>query len=138
MQTWFIYALIAAVFIGVKDLITKDITKRYSYIEYILVANLFVFILTLIYIFTMRPTLKKPNFKDGFYILIRIVIVLLIIEPCIFMALKHCDNPGYAKSIINLNTLVAFVLGLFILKSELNYKSMIGIGLIVGGTLLVY
>ena len=138
MQTWFIYALIAAVFIGVKDLITKDITKRYSYIEYILVANLFVFILTLIYIFTMRPTLKKPNFKDGFYILIRIVIVLLVIEPCIFMALKHCDNPGYAKSIINLNTLVAFVLGLFILKSELNYKSMIGIGLIVGGTLLVY
>ena len=138
MQTWFIYALIAALFIGVKDLITKDLTKRYSYIEYILVANLFVFILTLIYIFTMRPTLKKPNFKDGFYILIRIVIVLLVIEPCIFMALKHCDNPGYAKSIINLNTLVAFVLGLFILKSELNYKSMIGIGLIVGGTLLVY
>ena len=138
MQTWFIYALIAAIFIGVKDLITKDITKRYSYIEYILVANLFVFILTLIYIFTMRPTLKKPNFKDGFYILIRIVIVLLIVEPCIFMALKHCDNPGYAKSIINLNTLVAFVLGLFILKSELNYKSIIGIGLIVGGTLLVY
>ena len=138
MQTWFIYALIAALFIGVKDLITKDITKRYSYIEYILVANLFVFILTLIYIFTMKPTLKKPNFKDGFYILIRIVIVLLVIEPCIFMALKHCDNPGYAKSIVNLNTLVAFVLGLFILKSELNYKSMIGIGLIVGGTLLVY
>ena len=138
MQTWFIYALIAAIFIGVKDLITKDITKRYSYIEYILVANLFVFILTLIYIFTMKPTLKKPNFKDGFYILIRIVIVLLVIEPCIFMALKHCDNPGYAKSIINLNTLVAFVLGLFILKSELNYKSVIGIGLIVGGTLLVY
>ena len=138
MQTWFIYALIAAIFIGVKDLITKDITKRYSYIEYILVANLFVFILTLIYIFTMRPTLKKPNIKDGFYILIRIVIVLLIVEPCIFMALKHCDNPGYAKSIINLNTLVAFVLGLFILKSELNYKSVIGIGLIVGGTLLVY
>ena len=138
MQIWFLYALIAAVFIGVKDLMTKDLTKRYSYIEYILVANLFVFILTLIYIFTMRPTLKKPNFKDGFYILIRIVIVLLVIEPCIFMALKHCDNPGYAKSIINLNTVVAFVLGLFILKSELNYKSMIGIGLIVGGSLLVY
>ena len=138
MQTWFIYALIAAIFIGVKDLITKDITKRYSYIEYILVANLFVFILTLIYIFTMRPTLKKPNIKDGFYILIRIVIVLLVIEPCIFMALKHCDNPGYAKSIINLNTLVAFVLGIFILHNDFELKNIIGIGLIVGGTLLVY
>ena len=138
MQQWFMYALIAAVFIGVKDLITKDLTKRYSYIEYILVANLFVFILTLIYIFTMRPTLKKPNIKDGFYILIRIVIVLLVIEPCIFMALKHCDNPGYAKSIINLNTLVAFVLGIFILHNDFEIKNLVGIGLIVGGSLLIY
>ena len=117
---------------------TKDITKRYSYIEYILIANIMVFVLTLIYIFTMKPTLKKPDIKDGFYILIRMCIVFLIIEPCIFFALMSCDNPGYAKSIINLNTLVAFVLGLFILKTDLNYKSMIGIGLIVGGTLLIY
>ena len=138
MKTWFMYALIAAVFIGIKDIITKDIAKRYNYIEYILIANIMVFVLTLIYIFTMKPTLKKPNIKDGFYILIRLCIVFLIIEPCIFFALKSCDNPGYAKSIINLNTLVAFVLGLFILKTDLNYKSMIGIGLIVGGTLLIY
>ena len=68
MQTWFIYALIAALFIGVKDLITKDITKRYSYIEYILVANLFVFILTLIYIlrtfsYFLRPLLFFSDFQ---------------------------------------------------------------------------
>ena len=138
MQEWFMYAMIAAVFIGVKDLMTKDIAKRYNYIEYILIANIMVFVLTLIYIFTMRPTLKKPNIRDGFYILIRLCIVFLIIEPCIFFALKSCDNPGYAKSIINLNTLVEFVIVLFILKTDYNYKSMIGIGLIVGGTLLIY
>ena len=138
MQEWYLYALIAAVFIGIKDMMTKDITKRFSYIEYVIVANIFVFILTLIYIFTMRPTIKKPNVKDGFYILIRILIVLLVVEPCIFTALKTCDNPGYAKSIINLNTLVAFVLGMFILKTELNYKSMMGIALIVTGSLLIY
>ena len=138
MKTWFMYALIAAIFIGVKDIMTKDLAKRYYYIEYILIANIMVFILTLIYIFTMRPTLKKPDIKDGFYILIRLCIIFLIIEPCMFLAIKSCDNPGYAKSIINLNTLVAFVLGLFILKTELNYKSMIGIGLIVGGTFLIY
>ena len=34
------------IFIGVKDLMTKDITKRYSYIEYILIANIMVFVLT--------------------------------------------------------------------------------------------
>ena len=138
MQQWFLYALIAAVFIGVKDLMTKDLTNRYSYIEYIIIANIFIFIVTMIYIFTMKPKLKKPDIKDGLFIFLRILIVLLIIEPCIFMALKHCDNPGYAKSIINLNTLVAFVLGLFILHNDFEIKNVIGIGLIVGGTLLIY
>jgi len=138
MQQWFLYALIAAVFIGIKDLMTKDLTNRYSYIEYIIIANIFIFIVTMIYIFTMKPKLKKPDIKDGLFIFLRILIVLLIIEPCIFMALKHCDNPGYAKSIINLNTLVAFVLGLFILRNDFEIKNVIGIGLIVGGTLLIY
>jgi len=138
MQQWFLYALIAAVFIGVKDLMTKDLTNRYSYIEYIIIANIFIFIVTMIYIFTMKPKLKKPDIKDGLFIFLRILIVLLIIEPCIFMALKHCDNPGYAKSIINLNTLVAFVLGLFILHNDFEIKNVIGIGLIIGGTLLIY
>ena len=138
MQQWFLYALIAAIFIGVKDMMTKDLTKRYSYVEYIIIANIFVFVITLIYIFTVKPKLKKPNVKDGLFIFLRILIVLLIIEPCIFMALKHCNNPGYAKSIINLNTLVAFVLGLFILRNDFELKNAIGIGLIVGGTLLIY
>jgi len=138
MQQWFLYALIAAVFIGIKDMMTKNLTKKFSYIEYIIIANIFIFIITLIYIFTMKPKLKRPNVKDGLFIFLRILIVLLIIEPCIFMALKHCNNPGYAKSIINLNTLVAFVLGLFILKNDFEIKNVIGIGLIVGGTLLIY
>ena len=121
MQQWFIYALIAAVFIGVKDLMTKDLTSRYSYIEYIIVANIMVFGFTIAYIFTMKPKLKRPTAKDG-----------------LFMALKHCDNPGYAKSISNLNTLVAFVLGIFILHNDFEIKNLIGIGLIVGGSLLIY
>ena len=132
------YALIAAVFIGVKDLMTKDLTNRYSYIEYIIIANIMVFAFTIVYIFTVKPKLKRPNIKDGLFIFLRLCIVFLIVEPCIFMALKHCDNPGYAKSIINLNTLVAFVLGLFILRNDFEVKNVIGIGLIVGGTLLIY
>ena len=40
MQQWFLYALIAAIFIGVKDMMTKDLTKRYSYVEYIIIENI--------------------------------------------------------------------------------------------------
>ena len=50
MQIWFLYALIAAVFIGVKDMMTKDLTNRYSYVEYIILANILVFAFT-IYIY---------------------------------------------------------------------------------------
>ena len=106
MQIWFFYALVAALFIGIKDMITKDITTKYTYVEYVLIANFIIFILTIIYILTMKPVIKKPNLRDGFYIFIRIAIVLIIIEPCIFMALKYCKNPGYAKSIINLIYLI--------------------------------
>ena len=138
MQQWFLYALIAAVFIGIKDMMTKDLTNRYSYIEYIIIANIMVFAFTIVYIFTVKPKLKKPNIKDGLFIFLRLCIVFLIVEPCIFMALKHCDNPGYAKSIINLNTLVAFGLGVYNLHNDFEIKNVIGIGLIVGGTLLIY
>jgi len=134
MQEWFMYAMIAAIFIGVKDLMTKDISKRYSYIEYILIANIMVFVLTLIYIFTMKPTLKKPDIKDGFYILIRLCIIFLIIEPCMFLAIKSCDNPGYAKSIINLNTLFVFILAFFFLKAKIDKKKILGILLIFTGS----
>ena len=61
MQIWFLYALIAAVFIGVKDMMTKNLTKRYSYIEYIIVANIMVFAFTIVYIFTVKPKLKRPD-----------------------------------------------------------------------------
>ena len=71
-------------------------------------------------------------------IVLRLFIVFIIIEPCIFMALKHCKNPGYAKSIINLNTVVAFVFGLFILKNDFEWKNVLGLALIVGGSLMIY
>tara|TARA_Y100000389_G_scaffold192356_1_gene219698 strand:- start:365 stop:781 length:417 start_codon:yes stop_codon:yes gene_type:complete len=138
MQQWFFYALIAAIFIGIKDMITKDIANKYTYIQYILIANLLVFIFTVLYILTMRPKIQTPNLRDGFYILMRIAIVWLIVEPCIFLALKHCKNPGYAKSIINLNTVVAFVFGLFVLKNDFEWKNVLGLILIVGGTLMIY
>ena len=138
MEQWFFYALIAALFIGIKDMMTKDITNRYTYVQYILIANLLVFVFSILYILIMRPKMKTPNMRDGFYIFTRMVIVLVIIEPCIFMALKHCKNPGYAKSIINLNTVVAFVFGLFILKNDFEWKNVLGLALIVGGSLMIY
>ena len=80
MQIWFLYALIAAVFIGVKDLMTKDLTNRYSYVEYIIVANIMVFAFTIVYIFTVKPKLKKPDLKDGLFIFFVADLIVFSIE----------------------------------------------------------
>ena len=47
--------------------------------------------------------------------------------------MKFCKNPGYAKSIINLNTLFVFVLAVFFLKAEFDKQKILGIILITSG-----
>ena len=76
-------------------------------------ANFIIFIGTIIYIVVTKKDItkiQKPNVKEFIVILIRLLIVYLIVEPCIFNSLKYCDNPGYAKSVINLNTLFLLIL----------------------------
>jgi drug/metabolite transporter (DMT)-like permease len=58
----------------------------------------------------------------------------MIIEPSIFYSIKYCENPGYAKSIINLNTLFVFILAFFFLKAKVDKKKIFGILLIISGS----
>ena len=105
METWLFYALLAAVFISIRDVISLDFIKRYDYIQYMVIANIIIFIGTMGYVFTSGIKIQKPNLKDFLIILIRILIVYLIIDPSVYNSIKNCDNPGYAKSIISLNYL---------------------------------
>ena len=137
MEKWMIYGLIAAIFISLRDVFSKDLINRYEYVEYVLYANLMIFIGTILYIYFFNISfnnLKKPNKKDLFIIFLRILVIYLIIEPSIFYSLKYCDNVSYAKSIINLNTLFVFLLSVYFLKSELNGLKFLGIVLIFLGS----
>lgn len=134
MEKWMIYGMIAAMFIAIRDIFSNDLINRYDYTEYVIYANIIVFIFTIIYILAFNVTLKKPNYSDLFVIIIRLLIVYLIIEPCIFYSIKYCNNPGYAKSIINLNTLFVFILGILFFKAEINMKKTMGILMILGGS----
>tara|TARA_Y100001935_G_scaffold212135_1_gene182603 strand:- start:13442 stop:13861 length:420 start_codon:yes stop_codon:yes gene_type:complete len=137
METWLFYALLAAVFISIRDVISLDFIKRYDYIQYMVIANIIIFIGTMGYVFTSGIKIQKPNLKDFLIILIRILIVYLIIDPSVYNSIKNCDNPGYAKSIISLNTLFLFFIVAFMYKSEINPKKGAGvIGMLVGAYLL--
>ena len=81
-----------------------------------------------------KRTIKVPNNKDFIIILLRLLIVYMIIEPSIFYSIKYCENPGYAKSIINLNTLFVFILAFFFLKAKVDKKKIFGILLIISGS----
>ena len=134
MQVWVTYALLAAVFISIRDIISLDFIKRYDYIQYMVLANIIIFIGTMMYVHVTDFKIKKPNMNDLFIILIRLAIVYFIIDPSVYNSIKNCDNPGYAKSIISLNTLFIFFLATIVYKSEINSSKIAGVILMLFGS----
>ena len=134
METWLFYALAAAIFISVRDIISLDFIKRYDYIQYMVIANIIIFIGTMVFVYTTDFKIQKPNLPDFLTILVRLLIVYFIIVPSIYNSIKNCDNPGYAKSIISLNTLFVFFIATVIYKSKIDTKKIIGVFLMLGGS----
>ena len=134
MQVWVTYALLAAVFISIRDIISLDFIKRYDYIQYMVLANIIIFVGTMIYVQATDFKIKKPNMNDLFIILVRLAIVYFIIDPSVYNSIKNCDNPGYAKSIISLNTLFIFFLATIVYKSEINSSKIAGVILMLSGS----
>lgn len=137
MDHWKYYALVAAIFISLRDIMSKGLFDRMTYINYIIIANVLVFMATMVYVGVTDYKIKKPSLKDMGLIVLRLILVFIIIEPSIFYALKNSGNPGYAKSIINLNTLFVFILAIIFLNAEFNYEKLIGISIMLMGGYLV-
>lgn len=137
MKTWLIYALIAAFFITVRDIVSLDFIKRYDYIQYMIISNIIIFIGTIIYVFGSGIKIQTPNIKDMSIILVRLLIVYFIIDPSVYNSIKNCDNPGYAKSIIGLNTLFLFFIIAIMYKSKIDKEKLTGmVAMIIGAYFL--
>ena len=128
------YALMAAIFISIRDIISLDFIKRYDYIQYMVIANIIIFIGTMLYVFATDFKIQKPKLNDFIVILMRILIVYLIIDPSIYNSIKNCENPGYAKSIISLNTLFVFFVATIIYKSKVDTRKIAGIIMMLAGS----
>ena len=132
------YALGAAFFIAVRDIFSSKIARKYNYIDYIIHANIFVFIITMVYVlFTKRKIKVIDNYNDILLIILRLFIVYLIVEPCIFNSFKNSDNPSKSVSIINLNVLILLVLIVIFLKQKVTFKQFIGMMIIFVGLLYI-
>ena len=141
MKKWLPYAIMAAIFIAVRDLISRDIIYKYDYSDYIIIANMIIFIGTIIFILVTNKDINKikpPNIRELMTIILRLFIVYMIVDPCIFNSLKYCDNPGYAKSIINLNTLFLLILTFIFYNIKIDYTKSFGVILLLIGTYFIY
>ena len=138
MELWMKYALVAAFFIAVRDIFSSKIARKYNYIDYIIHANIFVFIITMLYVlFTKRKIKMIDDYNDMFLIVLRLFIVFIIIEPCIFNSFKNSDNPSKSVSIINLNILILLVLTVLFMNKKIDKRHIIGVLIIFGGLYLL-
>ena len=134
MELWMKYALVAAVFIAIRDVFSSKIARKYNYIDYIIHANILVFLGTMVYvIFTKKKIKIIDNYSDLFTIILRLFIVYLIVEPCIYNSFKNTNNPSKASTVINLNIVVLFLITIVFLNKKIDFKQFLGIVLILGG-----
>ena len=134
MELWMKYALVAAVFIAIRDVFSSKIARKYNYIDYIVHANILVFLGTMAYvIFTKKKIKIIDNYGDLFTIVLRLFIVYLIVEPCIYNSFKNTSNPSKAATVINLNMFILFLITIIFLNKKINFKQFLGIVLILGG-----
>ena len=137
MNEWIYYGLVAAIFISIKDILFTDLIKKYDYVDLIIVTNIILFILTISYLFYTKKRIKPIDKLDICKLILKIFIIYLIIDPCIYMSIKKTDNPGSAKAIVNLNTALTFILSIYLLNKKFTYKNLLFILIIVVFSLLL-
>jgi uncharacterized membrane protein len=137
MEVWVKYALVAAVFLSIKNIISKNLSGKYKYKDYLIYAISFSFIGIWSYVFITGYTPKKIENTDILMILFRVAIVYAIIDPSIYNAFKNCNNPGEASSIINIETILTFGISVIFLNAKCDFKSIGGILLMLTGAFIV-
>lgn len=143
MENWIFYALIAAILIGSRDIFTTSFTKKYTSSQHLLHYYVLCGLVIVIYCLFRKNIYKENNFKmidkgDIWKYILIAIITVIIISPCMYESLRLSDNPGKAKAIINLNTIVVFFISYLFLRSvKIEMKSILGILFIVIGIYLI-
>ena len=142
MEDWIMYAIVAALFIAGRDIFTKHYSAKYTTTEHLLyyyvLCGLFIGLYTLYKRYYVKETIRCIEGSDVWKYAMIAFISVIIISPCQTLSLKHCSNPGKSKAVVNLNTVFAFLLGIFFLKqARFTMKTFVGIGLTIMGIYFV-
>jgi len=140
MDVWVKYALIAAVFISIKNMIGKHLSSKYKYIDYAVYAVSLSFIGVWTYVIVTGHKPAKINTQDLLVILVRIFIVYVLIDPSIYKAFQTSgNNPGKPMCIVNMEVILTFLMSVYFLRAKIEGKMIVGMGLMLtGGYLIAY
>ena len=145
--SWFVFAIIAAVAITAKDLVTKICLNKGADLRIenvILNALIGQTIVLMIYDRYRTGNFKledinrdkKVDSKDV-AITVWTGLILLAYIFAVTYSVKTAPNVGYAKSIETLGVIITAVVSHFIFKSKLTKRMLLGIGLIIGGIMYI-
>jgi len=141
MEAWILYGVIAAIFIGCRDIFTRHFMKKYTPTEHILYYYVLCSAVILGYVAYKKTCTNEKvrciDLEDLWKYGLIALLSVLIISPCETLSLKTCKNPGQSKAVINLNTLIVFFLGVVVLKDQFSLKRVGGILLTLIGVYFV-
>ena len=142
MEKWAVYGLIAAFLIAGRDIFTKKFSTKYSPIEHLLyyymLCGFFIILLALYKSKIQKEKIKFIDTEDIWKFALIAAISAIIISPCQILSLKYCDNPGKSKAVVNMNSIIAFILAFyFIRESKFDLKTIAGIILAIAGIYLI-
>ena len=142
MNSWIIYGITAAVLLATRDIFTKNYMKKYTPSEHLLYYYVLCGIMISIYTcyrkFYLKEDFKIIEKQDLWKYIIVAGVTVVIIAPCEVLSIQKSKNPGAARALTNLNTLILFIVSIYILKTDkLDYKKLMGILLTIIGVFLI-
>tara|TARA_B100000035_G_C20657090_1_gene403600 strand:- start:303 stop:566 length:264 start_codon:yes stop_codon:yes gene_type:complete len=87
----------------------------------------------------MKEKIRMIESQDIWKYVLVAAASVIIITPCEVMSIQKSKNPGTARALTNLNTLILFIVSVYFFKTEkLDFKKIMGILLTIGGIFLIF
>lgn len=139
---WIFFALIAMFVSAIHTICLKYINNKF-----IDIGLAFIFLFTgffsLIYILLnnnrLNNFLKQKNSKKIVLMALLISIFIIIFNISLFYSLNNSPKVSYCLLIVNLNIIIAVIIGYFLFKEKFNLKTLLGMLLsILGLSIVIY
>ena len=142
MNSWIIYGVIAAILLASRDIFTRSYANKYTPNEHLLYYYVLCGIIISLYTcyrkFYLKESVKIIDKKDLWKYIIVAAATVIIIAPCEVLSINKSSNPGSARALTNLNTIILFFVSIYYLKTEkLTMKKLAGIILTIVGVFLI-